>query len=271
MAKRRTLRRKTTRRYKKATRRKSGRKNGPMKRMIKKIIARDVENKTVQQTVSTKTLSVPADAAGFDAFNVISLGPDAVSLAITQGSGQGNRVGNTIKTKMLKIKGSVFPLPYNVGTNAIMRPMNVRMWVFYDRQNPTSFPAPAVGANFFQNGSSSVAPSGEQIDMWRPVNTDRYRVLEQRTFKLGYANYAGTVPGPDSQFFANNDYKLNVQWSFNLTKHYPKIVKFNDNLTVPTTRHLYLLTEVVPLSGSFVSTTIPVGMQYIQDYTFEDA
>lgn len=275
MARRKTLRRKTTRRYGKRRtthRKKSGRKNGPIKRMIKRIIARDVENKTVQQIVNTRALSVPADAIGFDTFNVISLGPAAVSLPITQGTGQGNRVGNTIKTKKLSLKGVIYPLPYNLTTNAIMRPLQVRMWIFYDRANPTEFPAPAVGANFFQNGSSSVGPAGDLTDMYRPVNTDRYRVLEQRTFKLGYANYGGTVPGPDAQFFANNDFSLNQIFSFSLAKHYPKLVKFNDNNADPTTRHLYLLVEVVPaVGGSFVSATQPANIQWIQDYVYEDA
>ena len=88
--------------------------------------------------------------------------------------------------------------------------------------------------------------------MWSPINNDRYKVVATRQYKLGYAENAGSGPTPNAQYFANNDFKLNANFSIDLTKHYIKQIKFNDGSTAPTTRGLFMIMSYAPANGSLL-------------------
>jgi len=108
--------------------------------------------------------------------------------------------------------------------------------------------------------------------MWSPVNTDRYRVLATKTVKVGFAGYSGSGSQAVYQNFANNDFKYNANFSFDLTKHYPKVVQYNDTATTPLSRGLWAMFVPCNANGSpMVTGSRPCGIQYMQDYTFEDA
>lgn len=256
---------------KKRTMKKRGVKRPALKRMIRREIARNVENKTIQHYDYDQRLYAIGNAS-FNTDNVFPLGPDAVGLVVQQGVGQGQRVGNMIKTKRLVFKGSIVPLPYDSTFNTIPVPMQVKMWIFYDRTTPTVQPNVPAANDFFQNGNTTKGFQGDLTDLWSPVNTDRYRVLTTRTFKLGFADYNGTGATPSFQQFANNDFKLNANFSVDLTKYYPQIVKFNDNGTTPTTRGLWCMMTYAPATGGVLSSTqYAVGMQWMQTFVYEDA
>ena len=128
----------------------------------------------------------------------------------------------------------------------------------------------------FQLGGSEKGFQGDLTDNLSPVNLDRYRILGKRHFKLGFATYAGTGSGgpgtPASQYWANNDFKSNYQFSIDVTKWYPKDVRFNDNITQPTTRGLFMFITYAPISGGqFSPSQFVVGLQYCQEYIYEDA
>lgn len=264
--------RKTSSKGKKTYKRKSApRRKSSIKKMIKREISRNVENKTQQAYVFERILRVPG-ALDFDTQNVIPLGPDPTSLLISQGVGQGQRIGNAIKTKRFMFKGSMNPQPYEASTNPQPVPTQVKMWIFYDKTLPTNVPTPAASGDFFQNGNTTRSFSTDLVDMWSPVNSDRYRILATKTFKLGYEAYTGTGSLPTFGNVSNNDFKLNCNFSFNLTKHYPKIVKFNDGSTQPTTRGLYCMWEFVSATGNPTGAGVrAVNVQYMQDYHYEDA
>lgn len=242
----------------------------PIKTAIRREIARNTENKKSQYYSNQRTLVTPIDSALFNTSNIIPLGPDPASVVISQGTGQGQRVGNEIKTKKLVFRGTLFPMPQDANFNSIPRPMMVKMWIFYDKTDPTAVPSPVN--NFFQNGNTQRSLQSNLTDMWAPVNTDRYRVLTTKMFKLGTASYDGSSLQPGQQFYANNDFKYNCTFSMDLTKHYIQRVKFNDASTVPTTRGLYCMFEYVSANGGVwpIGTTA-AAVTYMQDYEYEDA
>lgn len=261
-AKKRTFKRKVARK---------GVKRPTIKKMIRREIARNVENKTIQSFNYGKVLYSSANANFPD--NVIELGPGA-NMSISQGASQQARIGNRIKTKKLTFKGTLVPTQYNATTNANPRPAQVKMVIFYDRTDPTALPA--VSTNFFQDGSTTKGFQNDLVDMFAPYNTDRYRILTTRSFKLGAALYEGTATSatlhPDNQYFANNDFKYNGNFNIDLTKYYPQIVKFDDNNTTPTTRGLFCLFYICYADGTTVNAAYePVGVQYVQNYVYEDA
>lgn len=261
---------------KKTYKRKSyARKKVPLKKMIRREISRNIENKSIQNYNLDRTLTSvfsTFDSSSGPVGNIVTLGPDPFALNITQGVGQGQRIGNKIKTKRLTFKGTICPFSYGATYNPEPQPVQVKIFIFYDKDDPNAVPQPAANANFFQNGNSSTGFHGDLVDMWSPVNTDRYRVLTTKTFKLGFASATGTGSVPATQGFSNNDFKLNCNFSFDLTKHYPKYVTYNDTSTTPLSRGLWAAFVVANASGVVMgSGNRPCGIQYMQDYVYEDA
>lgn len=237
-----------------------------IKKIVKMEIARAVEDKTTQQYNIGRSIYPPNHTNFPD--NTIELGICS-AMPISQGTGQGARIGNKIKTKKLIFGGTIVPYPYGVN-NTTPTPSQVAVYIFYDRTDPTAIPQ--VTTNFFQAGSSTRGFSNDLADLMYPVNTDRYRILAKKTFKLGYSAYTGTGFNIDAQGFTNNDFKLNCNFRFDLTKHYPQQVKFDDNNSTPTTRGLFALFVPMRADGNaYTATTIPMGYQFFQNYVYEDA
>lgn len=243
-----------------------------IKKMVKREIARNVENKTREVYFNNVTI-YPSNATLFQN-NVVTVSPNSSTLSIAQGTTQGARIGNQIKTKKLVMRGIFNPLEFHSTTNVTPRPVNIKMIVFYDRQAPSAVPQPLT--NLFQLGSSQAGLVGALSDMIMPYNNDRYRVLATKQFKLGYSNYIGTTgsgsPQETQQYWANNDYKMNCQYSWDLTKYMPQMVKFNDASNDPTTRGLYVLTYIVPADGTVYGTVVEaLTHTYVIRYDYEDA
>lgn len=244
-----------------------------VKRMIKREIARNVENKTIQRYENTSFTIYPTGNAGW-VTNVIPIGTTEGYCNITQGVGQGQRVGNKIKLKRLTIRGTMYPNAWNTTTNPNPQPLRVKVWFLYDKQTPAAIPDPRT--NMFQNGSGSVGFSGDLVDMFAPVNTDRYKVFKTREFKLGYSQYAGTasnIPNQDAvQAYSNNDFKRNCDFSFDCTRMMPKQVRYQDTLTTPTSRGIWMVVQCVSADGGVQpSTTLPMSMEWVQSMVYEDA
>lgn len=247
-----------------------------VRNIIRTEIARNIENKCSQYYKQTFFYSSASTTASLNANNIFPLGPDPISCVINQGVGQGDRVGNQIKTKKLLFKGTLSPAPYNSTDNAFPVPVMVKLWILYDKTDPIAEPDPWT--NLFQNGNTTKGLSNDLTDMWAPVNKDRYHVAHERVFKLGFANYDySTQSGVDpiaqaANYYINNDYQLNANFSIDLTDAYPKIVKFQDGQTTPTSRGLFAVWAFSAASGSPVSGAQSlVKLQYMQSYEYEDA
>lgn len=249
---------------------KYSKKSVPVRQVVRRELARTVETK-VSQYYQTALNVVSLSTANATDVNTEVLGPDATGIVIQQGVGQGNRVGNAITTKKLVIKGTVWANPYDATSNNVPLPVQVKIWFFYDKANPTE--VPSVATNFFQNGNSAKGFANDLTDMWAPVNTDRYRVVATRTFKIGNESYTSNGTGfVGAQYYSNNDFKWNANFSVDLTKSYPKKVVFNDNSSVPTTHALFMMTQFVAANGAAVGAGQSlVRMVFMQDYHYSDA
>lgn len=257
-------------RVKKTLKRKYVRKSS-IKRVVKDVIHRAAETKTIQRYNLGQNL-VPSNAATFQS-NIIELGP-GVNMVISQGAGQGQRLGNRIETVSHTFKGNLVAYPQDATTNPNPRPLQVKMYIFYDKTDPVALPQP-VTFPFFQDGSGVVGFANDLVDTWRPINTDRYRILYQRTFKLGFSEYAGTAASTTNQAlfqaYANNDYKLNCPFSVNLTKHQIKKIRYNDTNNEPTTRRLFCMFQPIDATGGTLTATWqPCGVSYMEDYRYKD-
>jgi len=250
-------------------------KAAPLRKMIKKEIARNIEDKT-QSVLNLGLTLTSVNNLSFNTRNVVDVGVSAAAVSITQGTGQGNRVGNRIKIKKHVFKGTLVPLGYTAN-NTVPRPMQVKMWIFYDKENPSGTPNPY--ADFFQNGNSINPFQNDLTDQWLPVNQDKYRVLTTRTFKLGHASYGQsnnlvypTMAVSPYGGYNNNDFKYNANFSIDLTKYMVKNVAFRDGNVDPTTRGLFALFSYACADGEqYAPSTEALMLQYMVDCKYEDA
>lgn len=242
-----------------------------LRRVVKREISRMTENKTKESLNYQQTLYSTYDTTNFPTNNIFSVGPSATQLDVQQGTANGQRVGNKILIKKLTFKGSLVPLPFNATTNPTPTPMQIKLWIFYDKTAPTTQPNPLT--DFFQFNSSSNAFANDLADLWAPINTDKYKVLTTRTFKLGYQQFTSAAGGsPADGYYTNNDFKLNANFSMDLTKYIPKVVRYNDNNSDPTSRHLYAMFAVTSASGGPVAIgSRMAGLQYWCQMVYEDA
>lgn len=242
-----------------------------IKKLIRREIARAVETKSRQYGSVSHNIYSANDAGTLDA-SMIPLGPTAGYLQIDQGVGNGARVGDRIKTKRLTFKGTITPAVYNAVTNNIPMPMAIKLWIFYDKTDPTNNPIPATNGDFFQFNNTNQGFANDLVDLWKPVNAERYRVLTTRIYKLGNSISAGSGAQPTYQNFANNDFKYNVNFNINCTPYYPKNVKFDNTFADPTSRGLFALFQVCYANGNPVGAgQVLANMSYMLDYKYEDA
>jgi len=242
-----------------------------IKKLVRREIARNVENKDT----SKFNLSVPIRSVAHGSFasQVFQLNPSAAAMNINQGTGQGGRVGNVIKLKKLTLKGTIVPQPYSAGSNPTPQPVQVKVWIFYDKlATPHALLNPYAAGDFFQYGGSVANFQNDLADTWLPVNEDRYKVFATRTMKVGVANSNGTGASADSQFWTNNDFKLNSNFSFNLLPYAIKTQKYNDNTADPSCRGLYVMFVPSYAGGGPVDNAATVAnVAYVINCEYEDA
>lgn len=266
--KRKQLKRRPIKRRLYAKKRRAVRASKPLAKAIRSVVTRMAEKKSQTAYDLDQNLVVSSNGS-FVAQNIHPMGPDSTTLPVIPGTGRSNRTGDKITTKRLYIKGNLVMLPYNASTNVQPAPTHVKIWFLYDKMAPVTKPDPRT--DFFQYGNTNQAFLNDLVDHQFPINTEKYAVLASKVMKLGYASSTGTGVIPGYQSFANNDYKLNCSFSFDLTKHYPKTVVFDATSNTPSTRGLWMMFQPVAGCGyQYASTEIVCQASWIQSYEFTD-
>lgn len=260
------------------------RKMTAVKRIVKREIARNVENKHrdvlvgAGSGVAGRELVSATNTTFFDDNNVIKLTPAATdaawpALVIQQGTGSSNRIGDRIKIKKMMFRGTIIQSTYDSIKYPVVKPTQVKMFLFYNRQQPSLKPAVQANSDFFQFNNSAQIIEDDLISMWAPVNEDKYRVLKTKIFKVGRqtsAQFSTGTTGPVN--LASNDFQLNCNFSIDVTKYMPKEVRFRDNDADPSSRGLYAMFVPVAADGTaFGSGSFPCNLTYNLSCTFEDA
>lgn len=236
---------------------------------VKAVISRLAENKVSNFRAATNL--VPYTNVNWNT-SVIPMTPDTLFLSIVQGTGQGARIGNSIRLKSLKFSGVIRPLPYNATSNPLPVPLYIKLYFLTRKDNPSGITGTLGDLLQYGNSSESPGNSAAIFNLNRMVNTDEWMLHTTRTYKLGYANYGGTGGSLDSQLHANNDFKLNHFVNVDLTKYCVKTIKFDDNTTDATTRNIVMYPVVYTHDGSVLPdlSSIPARLEYSLDMTYED-
>lgn len=248
---------------------------------VKKSIASVSELKKYTNEGSQSLWTSAATQAQFVAGNMLQLTPYATGASynytITQGTGQGQRIGNSIRIKKAWLRFVLYPQQYNVTSNPTPQPQDVRLLIFSIK------PAVTTGAttkeqawtilntNFFANGNSSNGQLGNLYDMVSYPNPDVVSIYFDRQMKLGFSTISGMTGQNTINLFGNNDYTLNCQMKIEITKFLPAKITFNDDNN-STSRQLFAVFMPVNSDGTGpVSTRIPASMFYGLDVQYIDA
>lgn len=234
---------------------------------VKNAMASLLEVKEVQVRGNVAIVAFTgANGVTADSTNVIPFDP-----VINQSTAENGRVGNVINMKSVMMRFMLVLNPASGIYGSV--PQCVRLVFFYDRADVNSIPTPYSNANFIDNGASSTNMTGSLTDTFYRYNTDRYRILGSRTYKLGFASATGLNADNTHQYYSNNDSKMFIKGTIDCTKWTIKRQKFNDNLGTAETRKLYCLVISVPQNGAVwpAGQISPCDFIYEIDYKFTDA
>lgn len=248
---------------------------------VKRSIASVNEPKRYTAEASATLFTSAATQAQFCSGNMVQFTPTtqgaSYSYTITQGTGQGQRIGNSIKLKKVWFRFVMYPQQYNAVSNPTPQPQDVRLVIFSMK------PAVATGVvskenawtvltnTFFANGNASNGMLGNLYDMVSYPNTDVVTVYFDKVMKLGMATVQGNTGGSATNYFPNNDYLLNQQVKIDITKFLPSKIVFNDN-NDSTTRQVFAAFLPVNSDGTGpVSTRNPASYFWGIDLQYIDA
>lgn len=255
---------------KKSTKRKSSYKKRVMKKArkssfkksVRKVLMSVAEKKVFCELNLGRQLYSPASAA-FDASNQIVCGFQTTGIAIQQGTNQQSRVGNKIRVHSLRIDGTLTPRAYSATTNPDPAPTQWRMILYYKKDSPTSVPTPQASNDIVQFGSTVTSFDDDLVDQWAQLNTDTYAILAEKRCKLGFAYNNVPTAGSGSvalgQIQPNNDFKMNYNLRWDLTKYIPKNITYNDNNVDSITRGLYLMLVPSRADGTAIGSSAIVA------------
>lgn len=217
----------------KKTSRKMGSVPSSVKRYVKSIISRQQETKTAMPSIANNVEIQPYGVVNPHGSTHFSCAP--LFTTITQGTGNGQRIGDTIKVQKLLLQGFINFDPSHYGdTNYLKNPLYIKMIVFRRKDSivdPCNYSGTTQGIqDLLLNGSMPTFPQNLPSDMWRKFNTDVYKIYATRMFKIG--NSANTTD-PQTSGQWNNDFSLARKFSIDLSKHVDKI-KFNESGGTPT-------------------------------------
>jgi hypothetical protein len=237
-----------------------------VKKYVKRSIHTNLENKIANVTSSGNTIT--SYGVNSNLF-VVSCCPYS---AISQGTGQGARIGNEIKTRACYFNFVLRPAPYSASNNPIPIPQIVMIFFGKVKNSRALQPVNSDFAKLFQTGNTSQAPYSNTLDLIATLNKDWFTIYKTLQFKIGYAQ-TDAVAGSNSAFeyYQNNDYKFNAVRKLNITKMMPKTFKFNDTTSQPTNDGLWMWAMCVPADGSNGASAIPISMDFNMTYVYEDA
>ena len=260
---------KRTRRPRKVTRRPRKRTGSGYvtKKQVARMIGRRIEDKYSYQTASANDVSNPLLTAPY--FNQLNW-------AVSQGTGQGDRMGNKITVKNAVLKGSLNMKDYSSLSNSRELNQLVTLVVFKLRNyvagsNPTYS---TLFSRFFQQGDTATTFGNVPIDHIRRFNKDLMMVKAVRHFKMGFSSYTAVSGGPAiaGTIAPNNDFKYQQFFKIPLTKYYKKTQMWDDTSGASDARNdnLFFAVFCCPADGSAFTST-PLAISWDWEGTYEDA
>lgn len=267
---RKILRRKT--RVKKYTKAKPKTVSQAVKKYVKRTIHSNIENKV-------------ANINSGDNFGNISNNPILGSYpmlpltgywTVSQGVTSNTRNGNQLKVRKVMLNYVLRPMIYQATTNPYACPCEIDLFLGYVKRSPASLPTSTDIGNLFQNGASVLAPVGALPDLISDINKDYWHIAKRWRHKIGFSNNNGTgstTPiSAQTQYFQNNDFRMNEVRKLDITRHLPtKNIKFND-ADGTSQKNLFFFYQALYADGTVMTSLIePIHIDFWIKFEYEDA
>jgi len=217
-------------------------KKDAIKTVVKSVLRKQIQTNKAEYSLFLKPIYYSTSGA----FNgsIMCLSPRTGELQISQGVGQNARIGNMIKPRKCIFKGIMYPyaltdpLDYNF-------PVEVKMWIFSVKPTPTTQPALNI-EGFFDFNNADQNFTNTLMDHTFANNSDKFTIYKTHTFKLGCSQTTLVQQlGLTAVNNANNDFKMNHKFSYDITKYLPKNIIYNDINNDPMNRHLWCIFQTV--------------------------
>jgi len=239
------VRRYSKRRYAKKTTRVSRR----VKSYVKREIARQTENKIVATTSDLSSI-----------LNYITDGQFRyLNIPLSQGTGQGQRIGNAIRLKKAILRISMW-CSNTVANYSIPKYFDVYIVKLKMANDGVTTAESNV---FLQLGSTSTSYSGDPIDGLRSVNSDVWTPCYHKRFLM-----INTTDVTNQQGYAG---RTNVNLVINCTKWLKKLQRYNDTTSTPTNDNLYLAIGATFADLSVRAQQVVGSYDSQFEYQYEDA
>lgn len=204
----------------------------------------------------------------------LTAGLPYTKLSVPIGTGVGGRIGNKVSTKKLRLRYTLCNTGYNITTNTIPFPTIVRLY-FYKAKGGGAMNPPDLGdlcgtnTNFFDAPAPNAGFVGNITDLNQRMNNDAYTYLAHRTHKVGFADNT-QQPSTNHANGANNDYKMSIVSSIDLTRFYSKSLKFDDLADCFTTGIWCVIQCVYGNGATYAVTQQPIQMTVQLEYAYTD-
>lgn len=208
-----------------------------IKNYVKRTLDHRIENKTQQFYVSGNLLrNITNDISTWRTSNIFYLSPSATDVLITQGVGQGNRIGNKITIKKAVVRGILYP-----NDEGDEKPLEVNAYICNMKMaNTISEVRTVIENQFFQDGNNELPLTGTLPDYILQPNNDVLTMHKRMCYKLGVAQNGTNVN------FINNDFKYNQKFNIDVTKYLKKTYTFNDTVGDPIDPYVCLIFSPTP-------------------------
>ena len=266
--KRRNYRRKYKRMYKK----RNPNLSLAVKSYVNRAIRKASENKLVNWKYSGLLGAWDAPFSAWLSSNLFQLTPNVSNLTISQGVGQANRIANHINTRKVMLKYILWPTQYDLVLNPNPRPVDIRIVIGSYKPDLVNGPTYTSFNNYFQSGNTTTAPLGNLLDMVSNINKDQFQIYSDKIVKLGYSVDNGTGGVPGTQYFSNNDYKMNIIRKINITRYVTKQFGFNDSTNTPSSGRalfiwfMYVNADTASTNANYKQANVAIDV----DYTFDE-
>lgn len=233
-----------------------------LRRVIRKVMKSTAEHK--HQILTINPYIVIGNGATGVNLNNTNLIP-----SLSQGTGQGNRVGNRIKVTSMNFRGFIYLNPaYGSSLNRQLAPVWVKFFLLESKQykgNSTNLNANDQTV-LFDAGNVDGTFQGTMADMILPLNTDRFIIHATKMWKLNPSlsqvsgQTAGTIPlstfpAQGNGTSATNQASSQHYFNFNL-KNMAKNFQYDQNSQYPTNHNLILVYQAVYADGTQVTNNV---------------
>lgn len=234
---------------------------------VNAIVSKNVENKmTPSVNFSNKVCIL---VGGTPSWFIIN-NWDTFLFTIPQGVAEQQRVGNQMKLKRWIVKGQIHPDPVGYNPNQIPNSTTPNTTcgfvdLYFGRLNSNDEVSSDL-PKFLDNGSSSVSPTGQQNQIFKPVNKDLYKIYYHRRFKMAPSATGFGASGSlaTQAMYPNNDFSLVKTFGFDVCKYICKnaIVKFDDASQQPQNSMIRQLAMWATWTPAIGDMTLNAGINH---------